>query len=291
MSLGAWFQQSHLHCTPFLVLLCGFLSPSLLARNDGTPQNVPSAGLSGLSDRIDAILEEDPQWMMGEKLPEGLLLRRLSLDLRNVVPTQEEVDAFLVDNADNRWSRWIERFQKDPLASERLVDWYDKTLMQRRPFQHTDRGAWLQMLRKAVDDRTSLDTMMRSIVTSAWWNRSQRSEQRFFLDRGGDPHSIARDVGRVLFGRDMQCAQCHDHPQGRAGPGCGLHGRAQAFRGDAAFCPRACGSGRACRLMEVFSRRRCCCCCCCCGLRCFFGDRVLSLRLLRLSSCSMPNLR
>ena len=213
MSLGARFQQSPMLRTITLVVLCGFLSQSLFAQTDGSAQNVPTVGWSGLSDRIDAILEEDPQWMMGEKLPDGLLLRRLSLDLRNVVPTQEEVDAFLADNGENRWSRWIERFQKDPLSSERLVDWYDKTLMQRRPFQHTDRGAWLQMLRKAVDDRTSLDTMMRSIVTSAWWNRSQRSEQRFFLDRGGDPHAIARDVGRILFGRDMQCAQCHDHPQ------------------------------------------------------------------------------
>ena len=23
---------------------------------------------------------------------------------------------------------------------------------------------------------------------------------------------LTRDIGRIFFGRDMQCAQCHDHP-------------------------------------------------------------------------------
>ena len=35
---------------------------------------------------------------------------------------------------------------------------------------------------------------------------------RFALDRGSDPNMLTRDIGRIFFGRDMQCAQCHDHP-------------------------------------------------------------------------------
>ena len=27
-----------------------------------------------------------------------------------------------------------------------------------------------------------------------------------------EPNLITRDVGRIFFGRDMQCAQCHNHP-------------------------------------------------------------------------------
>ncbi len=85
--------------------------------------------------------------------------------------------------------------------------------MQRRGFQHVDQASWNAMLRKAVDDRVPLDEFLRGLLTSVWWNQSQRAQQRFFLDRGGDSGAIARDLGRIYFGKDLQCAQCHNHPQ------------------------------------------------------------------------------
>ena len=39
-----------------------------------------------------------------------------------------------------------------------------------------------------------------------------RPAARFYLDRESEPNLITRDVGRIFFGRDMQCAQCHNHP-------------------------------------------------------------------------------
>ena len=39
-----------------------------------------------------------------------------------------------------------------------------------------------------------------------------RPAAKFYLDRDGDPNLLARDIGRLFFGRDLQCAQCHDHP-------------------------------------------------------------------------------
>ena len=39
-----------------------------------------------------------------------------------------------------------------------------------------------------------------------------RGPARFYLDRELEPHAITRDVGRIFFGRDLQCAHCHNHP-------------------------------------------------------------------------------
>jgi hypothetical protein len=163
--------------------------------------------------RIDAMASPDMPWLMAGPADETQALRRLSLDLRNTVPTIEEIDAFLAEPAQDRWARWVDRFLADPLHRERLVDWYDKTLVQRRAYQHVDRATWIGFLRSSVDSNTPLDAMLRGIVQSTWWNKSARAQQRFFLERGGDSHAIARDVGRVFFGKDLQCAQCHDHPQ------------------------------------------------------------------------------
>lgn len=172
-----------------------------------------SGQLDTLHQRIDGSAHPDMPWLRAASAPETQALRRLSLDLRNTVPSLEEIDAFVAEPVEGRWQRWVEKFLADPLHRERMVDWYDKTLLQRRPFQNVDRATWIAYLRKSVDANTPLDAMLRGIVQSPWWNKNARAEQRFFLERGGDAHAIARDIGRVFFGKDMQCAQCHDHPQ------------------------------------------------------------------------------
>ena len=166
-----------------------------------------------LSTRIDELVSTPIPSIVGTPASDGLQLRRLSLDLRLTVPSASETEAFLADTRPDRWEQWVKLFMADPLHRERLVDWLDKTLMQRRPHQNVDRNQWIAFLRRAVDEDKPLDQLLREMVGSTWWNGSQRPQQRFFLDRAGDAHAIARDIGRIFFGRDMQCAQCHDHPQ------------------------------------------------------------------------------
>ena len=170
-------------------------------------------GQSSLATTIDSLVERDFEPIIGKIESDGPLLRRLSLDLRLVVPTSQELDEFLADSAPERWQRWVRRFLDDPLYRERMVDWLDKTLLQRRPHQQVDRAKWLAYLRKVVDEQKPIDQIAKETIAGVWWNQSERAKQRFFLERSGDSHAIARDIGRVFFGRDMQCAQCHDHPQ------------------------------------------------------------------------------
>src|SRR5205807_9965072 len=39
-----------------------------------------------------------------------------------------------------------------------------------------------------------------------------RPHARFTLDRDAEPNLLTPDIGRLVFGMDMQCCQCHDHP-------------------------------------------------------------------------------
>lgn len=162
--------------------------------------------------QIDRLLSSDLPHLVAGRAADGQLLRRLSLDIRGVAPTGEELKAFAADSDPNKWANWVKKFLADSLHQERMVDWLDKTLMQRRPFGQVERAAWLAWLRSTVDQRVPLHTLVTNMLSAPWWENGQRPALRFFLDRGGDPHMITRDLGRVLLGRDMQCNQCHDHP-------------------------------------------------------------------------------
>ena len=171
-----------------------------------------SDNAQSLHEAIDQLLVAPVPHVTSGPAADGTYLRRLSLDLRGVVPTGEELTEFRADTNPNKRAAWVDRFVADPLHQERMVDWLDKMLIQRRPAAQVDRNAWLKWLRDAVENRVTIDKLAAQVLTAKWTDNSERPSLRFFLERTGDPHLITRDLSRVFFGRDMQCNQCHNHP-------------------------------------------------------------------------------
>ncbi len=198
---------------PTLVATCSLGVAWAILSMMETKQATAQDPLPELHDRIDASIRFVPSHLIARQSEDGLFLRRLSLDLRNTVPTGEEVREFLADPHPNKRAAWIDRFLDDPLHQERMVTWYDLTLMERRPAQNVDRQQWLTWLRRKVGESVTIDELTKEILLSEWWSKETRPHQRFFLDREGDPHLVTRDFSRIFLGRDLQCAQCHDHPQ------------------------------------------------------------------------------
>jgi predicted nuclease with TOPRIM domain len=203
-------HPSHPAIRCWIAFACAFLAmPASSARCT----DVATGKSLSLAEQIDSLTASQvtPEFA-APTAPEGLLLRRLSLDLRGMVPTREEIDAFLSDATSDRWGSWVDRFLSDPLCDEHLVSFLDRTLMLRRNFTHTDRTEWISFLREQVANDTPLDTFSRELLARPWWTQEGRVASRFYLDRLGDPHLVTRDLARVFLGRDLQCAQCHDHP-------------------------------------------------------------------------------
>ncbi len=179
---------------------------------------VPAAGLSAdepepLHVRIDRLVSEH-NW--GETAPladDAEFLRRITLDLNGVIPTAEEARAFLDDTSADKRLALIDRLLTNDWYPRRMAAAFDVMLMERRGEMHVKSAEWLEYLRKSFAENKPYNQLAREILAADGVDPAQRPAARFYLDRLGEPDLLTRDVARIFFGRDLQCAHCHNHPQ------------------------------------------------------------------------------
>ena len=63
---------------------------------------------------------------------------------------------------------------------------------------------------------TPWDRLSAVLLESDGTDSSEAAAARFYLVRDVEPHLVARDIGRLFLGKDLQCAQCHDDPRIKA---------------------------------------------------------------------------
>lgn len=139
-------------------------------------------------------------------------LRRIYLDLTGGIPTWGEAKAFLADSSPIKRQQLVVRLLNSPEYARQMQRVFDVMLMERRPAQHVPQAQWEEYLRTSFAANKPWDVLSREILAADGAATGPRPAARFYLDRGGDPNVLTRDVGRLFLGRDMQCAQCHDHP-------------------------------------------------------------------------------
>jgi hypothetical protein len=139
-------------------------------------------------------------------------LRRVSLDLTGMPPTADEARAFIAEAAPDKRARLIDRLFASPHYARHLASTLDLMLMERRPNTNVSADEWQAWLVKSARENKPWNVLAKEILQADGADAATRPAARFALDRGSDPNMLTRDVGRIFFGRDMQCAQCHDHP-------------------------------------------------------------------------------
>jgi uncharacterized protein DUF1549/uncharacterized protein DUF1553 len=172
------------------------------------------AGIAGepLHDRIDRLIEAPLLFAPAPPADDAEFLRRLSLDLCNRIAPADEVRLFLQDRSTTKRQDYIDKLLASPQFARRLANYLDVTLMERRGDKYVLRPDWENWLYQACLDNQSWDQIARELIMADGADPARRSPAKFSLEREADPNLLTRDVGRIFFGRDIQCAQCHDHP-------------------------------------------------------------------------------
>jgi hypothetical protein len=138
--------------------------------------------------------------------------RRVYLDLVGTTPPVAELNNFLADSAKDKRTKLIDKLLASPGYARRMAWHFDVMLMERRNDAKVPRAAWEEYLRAVFAENKPYDAFVRELLSADGADPKTRPAAKFFLDRDFEPHLVTKDIGRVFLGRNMQCAQCHDHP-------------------------------------------------------------------------------
>lgn len=168
-----------------------------------------------LHQQIDSLIAAgDPQFeqQAAPIADDATFLRRVTLDLTGTIPSADEVRTFVADSAPDKRSQLIDQLLASPEHARRLQYLFDTMLMERRPGKYVKSAEWEEYLRQAFLENRPWDELVHEILTVDGTDKTTRPAARFLLDRDLKSEVVTRDLGRIFLGRDLECAQCHDHP-------------------------------------------------------------------------------
>ena len=171
-----------------------------------------------LSQRIDRAVAE---FHCGPPIPlanEWDLHRRVSLDLIGRGPTPEEQDRHqqrLQQHPGDREAAWrllVDELLETAEFSRQWARVLEVQFSERRHDERVTTLAFRGWIHSWLEQRRPLNELCLEILAADGTGPTLRPAASFFLNRLAEPNLMVRDVGRIFFGRDVQCAQCHDHP-------------------------------------------------------------------------------
>lgn len=191
---------------PFWMLAAALWCSAGVRAQEKQPEKLP------LHQQIDQLIEQNAVGPQAAVCSDADFVRRVWLDLAGMIPTAEETRAFLADQDADKRTKLIDRLLASPQFSRHMTLQFDATINERRADKGITTADWQGYLYQALAAGKPLDQLFREIILADGVDATQRPAAKFMLDRDCEPNVVTRDLGRLVFGMDMQCAQCHDHP-------------------------------------------------------------------------------
>jgi len=149
-----------------------------------------------------------------KRVDDATFARRLYLDLVGRIPTVQETANFAGSRAKDKRAQLIEDLLSSDEYPRRMRELFDSVLMSRRGVEWEDKRAnqkWFSYLEDAFRRNRPWDEVVREMIVA----RPERAEDRgavwYLYERQNNPQAVAEALAPVVFGVQVQCAQCHDH--------------------------------------------------------------------------------
>lgn len=153
-------------------------------------------------------------------LPSGLctdeeFLRRVTIDITGMLPTEEDYQLFMNDVADDKRAALIERLLGRKEFSEIWAMKFAQLLMIKSTNQVSYKSAFLynQWLTDKFAKNVPIDEMVRELFGATGGTFRNPATNYYQIER--DTLKRAENAAQVFMGIRTQCAQCHNHPLDR----------------------------------------------------------------------------
>jgi len=163
--------------------------------------------------RIDSLLGEDLKAANLQPLgqiDDGSFLRRTYLGIIGRIPTEEEARAFLEDRSADRRAKLVDALVASPGFDSHLFNWTADLLRVQTNQQEFGLG-WHVWLRKSLSENKPWDVTVREMLTSTGHAAKNPAVGYYLRDRNMQLDNFSNSM-QVFLGRQIGCAQCHDHP-------------------------------------------------------------------------------
>lgn len=163
--------------------------------------------------QIDALVAKANPAGQAPIVGDAEYLRRTYLALHGVIPTAAQARAFFADPAKDKRAKLVDALLAEPQFAKWMAVQFDVLLMERRGEAHTKAAPWREWLEEWFAANKPWDALVRELLTADGGDEKTRHFARWLLERQADPHALTKDTARIFLGRDLSCAQCHDHPR------------------------------------------------------------------------------
>ncbi|MED5400054.1 MAG: DUF1549 domain-containing protein [Planctomycetota bacterium] len=174
----------------------------------------PACGGEALHVEIDRLIEATAGGKLANQSSDSEFLRRVTLDLAGRVPTTAETVAFLADNATKRRNRLVDRLLASPDFPRRMQEWFQVVVLERRAEKSIKQEDWSRWVQAGFRDDVPWNQLVSRLLFVEKEDAANQPASKFLkaTGRGGNSHQVTQDIARIFLGRDIMCAQCHNHP-------------------------------------------------------------------------------
>ncbi len=138
-------------------------------------------------------------------------IRRAYLDTCGILPTPEQVAAFLANSDPKKRAKLIDTLLDHPAFVDYWAQkWADLLLVSSRKLPQPAMWAFYRKIRQSVADNRPWDAFARDILTASGSTLTNGAGNYFVLHK--DVSELSEATALTFLGMSVGCAKCHNHP-------------------------------------------------------------------------------